>query len=286
MTAHDFSFEWQTQDQVMLKGRCWLPEQPKALVCLVHGFAEYIGRYAHVAAYLNAQGYGLMGFDLRGHGQSGGRRGHTPTYEDLLENIREMMALAAEKFEGLPLFLYGHSMGGNLAANYLIRHQPNYLKGAVITSPWLRLTQEPPLPLKILAKVAYLIFPQLMNPSNLNVEHLSKDTVVQQAYAADPMILRKISAGMFTVVSEAGRFAIRHANKITLPVLLMHGLDDKITSADATREFAQRMQPELLTAHYWENMRHELHNETEKEQVLALIVKWLDDKMNVSETSV
>ncbi|WP_250632155.1 alpha/beta hydrolase [Rhodoflexus caldus] len=286
MTAHDFSFEWQTQDQVMLKGRCWLPEQPKALVCLVHGFAEHIGRYVHVAAYLNAQGYGLMGFDLRGHGQSGGRRGHTPTYEDLLENIREMMALAAEKFEGLPLFLYGHSMGGNLAANYLIRHQPNYLKGAVITSPWLRLTQEPPLPLKILAKVAYLIFPQLMNPANLKLEHLSKDTTVQQAYGADPMILRKISAGMFTVVSKAGLLAIRQADKITLPVLLMHGLDDKITSADATREFAQRMQPELLTAHYWENMRHELHNETEKEQVLALIVKWLDDKMSVSETSV
>lgn len=286
MTAHDFSFEWQTQDQVMLKGRCWLPEQPQAIVCLVHGFAEYIGRYAHVATYLNAQGYGLMGFDLRGHGQSGGRRGHTPTYEDLLENIREMMALAAEKFEGLPLFLYGHSMGGNLAANYLIRHQPNYLKGAVITSPWLRLTQEPPVPLKILAKVAYLIFPQLMNPSNLKLEHLSKDIAVQQAYGADPMILRKISAGMFTVVSEAGLLAIRQADKITLPVLLMHGLDDKITSADATREFAQRIQPELLTAHYWENMRHELHNETEKEQVLALIVKWLDDRMSVSGTSV
>jgi alpha-beta hydrolase superfamily lysophospholipase len=121
MTAHDFSFEWQTQDQVMLKGRCWLPEQPKALVCLVHGFAEHMGRYTHVAEYFNAQGYGLIGFDLRGHGQSGGRRGHTPSYDDLIENIREMLALAAEKLEGLPLFLYGHSMGGNLVANYLIR---------------------------------------------------------------------------------------------------------------------------------------------------------------------
>ncbi len=285
MTAHDFSFEWQTQDQVMLSGHCWLPEQPKALVCLVHGFAEHIGRYAHVAAYLNAQGYGLMGFDLRGHGQSGGRRGHTPTYEDLLENIREMMALAIEKFEGLPLFLYGHSMGGNLVANYLIRHQPNYLKGAVITSPWLRLTQEPPLLLKILAKAAYWIFPQLMNPSNLNVEHLSKDVSVQQAYAADPLILRKISAGMFTVVSEAGLSAIRHASKIALPLLLMHGLDDNITSAAATQQFAQVVNPDYLTTRYWENMRHELHNETEKDQVLELIVNWLDRQMTLPETS-
>lgn len=285
MTAHDFSFEWQTQDQVTLKGRCWLPAESKALVCLVHGFAEHIGRYTHVATYLNARGYGLMGFDLRGHGQSGGRRGHTPTYDDLMENIREMMALATEKFEGLPLFLYGHSMGGNLVANYLIRHQPDYLKGAVITSPWLRLTHEPPLPLKILAKVAYLIFPQLMNPSNLKLEYLSKDTAVQHAYAADPMILRKISAGMFTLVSSAGLLAIRQADKIALPLLLMHGLDDKITSAEASREFAQRMNADLLTAHYWDNMRHELHNETEKEQILTLIVNWLDDKMSLPEIS-
>jgi alpha-beta hydrolase superfamily lysophospholipase len=281
MTAHHFPFEWQTQDEVMLRGRCWLPEQPQALVCLVHGFAEHTGRYAHVAATFNARGYGLMGFDLRGHGQSGGRRGHTPSYEDLIENIREMLALATEKFDRLPLFLYGHSMGGNLVANYLIRHQPNYLKGAVITSPWLRLTQEPPLPLKVLAKAAYLIFPQLMLSSNLRLEHLSKDMAVQKAYGADPLILRKISAGMFILVSEAGRLAIRQADKIALPLLLMHGLDDKITDPEATKQFAQRVNADLLTLHYWANMRHELHNETEKEQVLNLIISWLDEKMNL-----
>ncbi|WP_448518910.1 alpha/beta hydrolase [Rhodoflexus sp.] len=276
MTAQDFTFEWQTQDRLMLRGRCWLPEKPQALVCLVHGFAEHIGRYAHVATFLNARGYGLMGFDLRGHGHSEGRRGHSPTYEDLMENIREMLALAVEKFEGLPLFLYGHSMGGNLVANYLIRYRPDYLKGAIMTSPWLRLTKEPPLPLRVLAKAAYWIFPQLMSPSHLNVEHLSRDPSVQQAYATDPLILRKISAGMFTAVRQAGRFALRKANKIAIPVLLMHGSDDQITDPEATRAFAQSISEDLLTAYIWEGMRHELHNETEKEQVLETIAEWLD----------
>ncbi|MCS7018264.1 MAG: alpha/beta hydrolase [Cytophagales bacterium] len=280
MTAHHFSFEWQTQDGLMLRGRCYLPHSPQALVALVHGFAEHIGRYTHVAAALNARNYGFIGFDLRGHGLSEGRRGHTPSYEDLLENIREMLALAAEKFQGVPLFLYGHSMGGNLVANYIIRHQPNYLKGVIITSPWLRLVQEPPLALKIIAHLAYWVFPQLMNPTKLDVTHLSKDISVQQAYATDPLILRAISAGMFTLVSQAGRFAIRHADKIALPLLLMHGLDDKITSVEATQQFAQRIKPDYLTEHYWENMRHELHNETEKEQVINLIINWLDSKIN------
>lgn len=270
---------------LMLRGRCWLPAQTKALVGLVHGFAEHIGRYGHVAAALNNKGYGLIGFDLRGHGRSEGRRGHTPSYEDLLENIREMMALAAEKFEGMPLFLYGHSMGGNLAANYIIRHQPNYLRGVIITSPWLRLAQEPPLPLRLLAKAAYWIFPQLMSPAKLNVEHLSKDRAVQEGYAADPLILRKISAGMFTEVSSAGRFAIRHADKIAIPLLLMHGLDDKITSPTATQQFAERINPDYLTARYFDNMRHELHNETEKEQILALIINWLDKTLQTSDAA-
>lgn len=279
MTASEFSFEWQTEDGLMLRGRCWLPANPKAVVGLVHGFGEHIGRYAHVAAALNAKGYALTGFDMRGHGHSEGRRGHTPVYEDLLENIREMMALVAEKFEGLPLFLFGHSMGGNLVANYIIRHQPAYLEGAVIASPWLKLTREPSLPLKILAKTAYWVFPQLMSPVNLNVEHLSKDPEVQRAYAEDPLILHKISAGMFTEVSRAGIFAIRHADKIALPVLLMHGTDDKITDIAATQRFAQRINPDYLTVRYWDNMRHELHNETEKERVIELIINWLDERL-------
>ena len=111
----------------------------KAIVCLVHGLGEHSGRYAHVAAALNDAGYALLGFDLRGHGKSGGPRGHTPSYETLMDDIGRLLAEAGQRYPGQPQFLYGHSLGGNLAAELCSasqtatggrnRHQPGHPHG-------------------------------------------------------------------------------------------------------------------------------------------------------------
>ena len=118
-------FTQQAPDGVQFYFQGWQPETPpKAVVCLVHGLGEHSGRYAHVAAALNDAGYALLGFDLRGHGKSGGPRGHTPSYETLMDDIGRLLAEAAQRYPGQPQFLYGHSLGGNLVLNYALRRKP------------------------------------------------------------------------------------------------------------------------------------------------------------------
>ena len=128
-------FTQQAPDGIQFYFQGWQPETPpKAVVCLVHGLGEHSGRYAHVAAALNDAGYALLGFDLRGHGKSGGPRGHTPSYETLMDDIGRLLAEAAHRYPGRPQFLYGHSLGGNLVLNYALRRKPG-IGGVVATSP-------------------------------------------------------------------------------------------------------------------------------------------------------
>ena len=108
-----------------LYARGWAPkDKPKAVVALIHGLGEHTGRYAHVGAALTEKGYALLGFDLRGHGKSGGPRGHLPSSEAFMTDIDRFLEETAERYPGLPQFLYGHSLGGLLVLNYALRRKP------------------------------------------------------------------------------------------------------------------------------------------------------------------
>ncbi|GAG77006.1 unnamed protein product [marine sediment metagenome] len=137
-------FEFKTFDGLSLFAQSWQPEsQPQAVICLIHGMGEHSGRYAHVADRLTKAGYTIFTFDLRGHGKSEGPRGHTPSYEALMQDISSLLEVANKQFPQLSSFLYGHSLGGNLVLNYILRHQPQ-LEGVIVSDPWLRLAFEPP----------------------------------------------------------------------------------------------------------------------------------------------
>ena len=123
-----------TPDGQKLFGREWLPDQaPLGVVCLVHGLGEHTGRYTHLANALTAEGYALAGYDLRGHGRSEGKRGHASSYEALLDDIELLLKAVNEQFSGSPTFLYGHSLGGNLVLNYVLRRKPG-LTGVIVDS--------------------------------------------------------------------------------------------------------------------------------------------------------
>ena len=125
--------------------RAWLgaARPPKAAIMLVHGHGEHVARYDHVAAALTEKGYAMLGFDLRGHGKSGGPRGHTPSYDALMDDIASFSQQTDQRYAGLPRFLYGHSLGGNLVLNYALRRKPD-LHGVIATGPWLKLAFDPP----------------------------------------------------------------------------------------------------------------------------------------------
>ena len=139
-----FEWNWKTSDGLQMYSKGWAPKgTPKAVVCLVHGLGEHIGRYEHVAAALTEKGYTLLGFDLRGHGKSAGPRGHTPSYEALMDDIAVFFGQIEARYPGLPRFSYGDSLGGSLVLNYALRRKPA-LRGVIATGPWLKLAFAPP----------------------------------------------------------------------------------------------------------------------------------------------
>ncbi len=269
-----FEWTWKSTDGLEMFARGWTPgARPKAAIALVHGHGEHSGRFEHVAAALTGAGYALLGFDLRGHGRSGGSRGHTPSYDALLDDIAVFLAQVQKRFPGLP-FLYGHSLGGNLVLNYALRRKPD-LRGVIATSPWLKLSFQPPAAQLVLARMMNGIAPGFTQNSGLNVNGLSHDRAVVDAYVNDPLVHEKISARLYLSMHESGLWALEHAYDFTLPLLLMHGSADPITSAEASREFAARA-GKTAELKIWDGMFHETHNEPQKAQVLQAMRDWLD----------
>ena len=272
-------FKFKTFDGLQLFGQSWQPEdQTRAVVCLIHGLGEHSGRYAHVADNLTQAGYILISFDLRGHGKSEGKRGHTPSYEALMQDISSFLEVANKQFLKLPFFLYGHSLGGNLALNYVLRRQ-SHLKGVIATDPWLRLAFEPPRFKIILAQITNYIWPLFSQKNGLDTKVLSCDPKVVHAYENDPLVHDHISARMFIDIYQSGQWALEHASEFSLPLLLMHGRDDKIISVEASREFVNRINKKC-TFKIWDGFYHEIHNEPEKEKVFKFLIDWLDKKIS------
>ena len=152
--------------KVWFERRGWAPQGAlKAAIMLVHGHGEHVARYDHVAAALAEKGYAVLGFDLRGHGKSGGPRGHTPSYDALKDDIASFSQQTEQRYAGLPHFLYGHSLSGNLVLNYALRRKPD-LHGVIATGPWLKLAFDPPASQVTLGRLMNGIAPGFSSTAN------------------------------------------------------------------------------------------------------------------------
>lgn len=266
-----------SRDGVDLYLRQWTPSnEPKGVVCLLHGLGEHCGRYNHVADALKTENFVVIAMDLRGHGKSLGRRGDIPSYEAILDDIDLLLEEARTRYPHLPLFLYGHSMGGNLALNYALRRHPE-LCGIIATGSWLRLAYRLPILQKALIRLLYIIHPRMALSNQLNLQGLSHDSRVAEAYINDPLVHDKISIRLFFSVVRSGEWAIDHGDELNIPLLLMHGGGDPITSAEATREFGGKARNSRVKI--WDDLYHEIHNESQNEEVFRAITDWLNERL-------
>ena len=268
-------FSWRSgSDQIKIHGILWQPiEEPKAIIALVHGMGEHSGRYRKVAEFFANKGVAIMAFDQRGHGKTDGDRGHISNFNQFLDGVEGLMDRVKLQFPNIPVFLYGHSLGGNVAINYALK-RPSGIKGLIITSPWLKLAFQPP-PLKLkLAKIMFNLYPRFTQASKLNVNHLSRSEAVVKAYQKDKLVHDKISASGFINIFNAGLYAIQHAKDLKMPTLLMHGTGDLVTDHKASEQFAEQS-PLTTTLRLWPDAYHELHNEPESEEVLTEIYNWM-----------
>jgi len=263
-------------DGTELHGYSWIPEnEPKAVICLIHGLGEHAGRYQWVADFFNENQFGVYSYDQRGHGRSPGKRGHA-RYENLLEDIESLLMVARVNHLDTPIYLYGHSWGGNLVSHFILNRPTNELQAAVLTSPWLKLSREPNGMQLKMAKLMAKLYPSFTQSNGLDIADLSRDSEVGKAYKADPLVHDQISAGLFIEVQRAGSQSIELAKHLKLPTLVVHGSNDKITSAAASQEFAEAGNSNS-NYHQWPEMRHETHNEIGKEEVLNYTLNWMND---------
>ena len=272
---HTHEWSWTNAEGLTFQSRIWEPDGGlRGVLVLVHGLGEHAGRYEAVGRRLAESDYALAGFDMRGHGRSAGPRGHTPGYDALLDDVAAFVPHVRLRFPGSPLFLYGHSLGGNLVLNFALRRRPE-LQGVIATSPWLRVAVAPPPAKLLLARVLNKIAPAFTQEWELQTEDLSHDVRTAQAYDEDPLVHGRISARLFVALSDAGMWALQHAGDFPLPLLLMHGSADNVTSPEASREFAAHA-GQRVTWRLWDGLFHELHNEVSRDEVLDYVVRWLE----------
>jgi len=271
MEQHNFKFN---SNGIELQGYCWEPQSTKAVVVLVHGMGEHAMRFKDsVINYLLEDEYAVLALDLYGHGKSKGKRGHCPSYNALIESIDVLVNKAQELFLSQPVYLYGHSLGANIAINYALRYG-NKVRGLVASSPFLRLAFEPPKWKVSIGKLLFKVFPAITMASELDVDAISREPTEVKRYVDDALIHDKVSPMYLFPILEAGADAIENAHQLKIPALLIHGTADRLTDHTATIAFAKKSSASELKL--FDGGYHELHHDSCKQEFIETVLNWLD----------
>ena len=273
-------FGWSTDDGLKIFAQAWIPDsEVKAVVGLIHGLGEHSSRYKELPIELTDSGFALISYDQRGHGKSDGRRGHTPSYEALLNDIAKLISEIEKRFSGKKLFLYGHSMGGNLVLNYALRNNSSNLSGIITTGPWLKLSR----PLSPLMNVVALFlnkyFPTFRTFHGIKSTDLTYEKNKSINTEKDELLHPWISARTYISIQDAGEWALEHAPKFNIPLLILHGSSDRVTSLEESRLFISRIKKNC-TLKIVENLSHDIHNEPERGKIFSAIIDWLNLNIN------
>ena len=274
MTHKEFSFNIYKTN---FYGQTWEAEKTKAVVVLVHGMGEHATRYTtSVVPKLVENNISVVAFDHFGHGKTSGKRGHNPGFNAVLESITKAIKKAKALYPNNPVFLYGHSMGGNAVINYVLREH-NTLTGVIATSPFLRLAFQPPAWKLFMGRILQKIAPSITMPSELDANGISRVEAEVKKYMNDPLIHDKISPNFSLTFIESGEWAIENASQLKTPMYLLHGTGDQIIDYKGTQEFANTT--DKATLKLYKEGYHELHNDVCKEEMLQDVVNWLNSQL-------
>jgi alpha-beta hydrolase superfamily lysophospholipase len=250
-------------------------EGARARVVIVHGYAEHMGRYAGLVRDLTAAGFECHLFDLRGHGSSGGERGHVARYDDYLDDLALVLAHVRETAaRPLPLLVVAHSLGGLIALSY-VRREGHGIDALAVSSPFLRPGFALTTGQQLLAAVGTIVTPRLAVASTLDPVWLSHDPEVVRAYVEDPLVLRMTTPRWFKEVEHAQGALLEEAGEIRLPLLMLLGGGDRIADPQAGKELFARLGSSDKTLKTYDGLFHEVFNETAREAVVTELTAWL-----------
>src|SRR4051794_19051971 len=277
MDARDITV--QTPDGFRITARWWAVSKPRAFVIVAHGFGEHGGAYAHVAeAVGRSVDVDFLALDFRGHGRSPGRRGVVRRYEDLVGDLRSVVAWERRNRGNLPVFVMGHSNGGQVALRFALDPAEGVV-GVIVSNPSVRVAMPvPPGKLK-LGKILLSLAPWFTLKAEAPSSWLSRDPGMQDFYRADGLRHNRMSAPLFFGMVEGGEMLMSSAGAIRLPILMLIGGQDPVIDPKANREFYDRLGSEDKTLLLYPKMLHEPFNELGREQVLDDVSRWLEPRI-------
>jgi len=244
------------------------------VVLLVHGLGEHAGRYDPLARRLNEWGFVVRGYDQYGHGESGGVRGGLPSDNRFLDDLADMLdSTRAGMDKSTPLILFGHSLGGLVAAR-LVSLGLRPVQALVLSSPALELGLNAFQ--KLLMAVLPRVAPGLRVNNGVDPELISHDPAQVRAYRHDPLVHDRISGRLAGFMVEAGVAIRAQAPLWTVPTLLLYAGIDRLIAPAGSRSFAAAAPAQVVSAHCFEDLYHEIFNETDPEPVYAELKAWLD----------
>jgi alpha-beta hydrolase superfamily lysophospholipase len=254
----------------------WNPQAaPRAVVVLVHGFGEHSGRYMNLVTPLNERCFAVASFDQRGHGRSPGQRGHVNRFSEYLEDLGCYLMLMHTKYPGLPVFLFGHSLGSLIILDYVLAKQPQDIAGLISSGTVLNQTKVAAHVL-LAAKVMSNIMPTFVLPLKLDTNTLSRIPEVCKAYRDDPLVHGNTSARWGKETLDTVSWVRENLSKIKMPLLVMHGGNDQIMTVQGSRDLyaqASSMDKELKV---YPDAYHEVHNDLCAAEAARDIITWLE----------
>ena len=269
-------------DGVRLFRQGWIPEKTSATVVLLHGAGEHGGRYPDLVSTLTAHGYAVCAPDLRGHGRSEGDRGHVDRFSDYvrdLDLVLETLASPADplghRVRGLPVHLLGYSLGGLIAATVALARQST-LTSVIGVAPALGPGARVSRPQLAAARAFGVLAPRL-SLVRLDPTEMMQDPAAVRAYLADPLIYRgRFDARLLAEFVGAISRLQRHASRLRLPLLVLHGRGDLTASPHASQLLVDRAGSPDKRLLLYDGVRHSLLHEARRDQAQADITEWLD----------
>lgn len=258
----------------LLFRRSWLPRTSERIVILVHGYGEHSGRYEHTASDLARAGFEVHAYDQQGHGRSGGTRCHVRRFEHLVDDLEGFVAAVRAERPPLPVVVVGHSIGGLVVAAYASQRNPK-VAGVVASSAVLSMPEGVSRARVIAFRGLKWLAPRLSLASQLDPKALSRDPEVVRAYLEDPLVQRKITASLASEILSAMKRTVAAATAVRVPMLLLHGEDDRVCPVAGSRNFFEQLNVTQRGLHTYPGLQHEIFNEPERAAVLGDLIGWI-----------
>lgn len=246
----------------------------KAVLGIVHGYADHGARYRHVMGALAEHGIGSVAIDLRGHGRALGPRGFCNRFDEYLDDVRELRRLAFERARGAPTFLFGHSFGGLVSTSSVLEDAGD-LRGLVLSAPFFGFQVRVPKVKVVAAKLASRVYPKLALPSGLSGKDLTHDSEKARAYDHDPLVFGDATARWYTETIAAQERVLAAAPKLKLPLYVAFGTEDRIASLPAAKRVFDAVGSSDKTWDPREGLYHEVLNEPSWKDLVEAIARWV-----------